>query len=167
MRVQLETRTEWQDTLAEQNGVDLLQSLYALHHQRDDTRPSMMEATNQGRHLYLCTWKEHQNNNEYLKVFQNAVDAINDSGRMAGATIRGLNLVCQEQRINYAVLPAEIKVDWNLIPNPKKTDLNNEAQERYLTALAASGLNNKRHRRLSRLRKGLISFPKTWWSYTR
>ena len=71
----------------------------------------MMEVTNQVRHLYLCTQKEHQSNTEYLKVFQNAVDAINDSGGMAGATIRGLNLVCQEQSIDYAAMPAEIKVD--------------------------------------------------------
>ena len=50
MRAQLEAWTEWRDTLAEQNGVELLRSLYALHHQQDDTRPSMMEATNQDRH---------------------------------------------------------------------------------------------------------------------
>ena len=86
MRAQLEAQTERQDTLAEQNGVELLQSLYALHHQQDDTRPSMMEVTNQDQHLYLCTQKEHQSDTEYLKVFQNAVDAINDSGGMAGAT---------------------------------------------------------------------------------
>ena len=67
---------------------------------------------------------------------------------MAGATVRGLNLVCQEPSIDYAALPTEIEVDGNLIPNPKKTALNNEAQERYLAALAVSGLNNKRHGRL-------------------
>ena len=32
MRAQLEARTEWSDTLADQNGVELLRSLYALHH---------------------------------------------------------------------------------------------------------------------------------------
>ena len=67
---------------------------------------------------------------------------------MARATIHGLNLVCQEQGIDYAALPAEIKQDGNPVLNPKKTALNNEVQERYLAALAASGLCNKRHRRL-------------------
>ena len=47
MRAQLEARTERQDTLAEQDGVKLLRSLCALHHQQDDTKPSMMEVTNQ------------------------------------------------------------------------------------------------------------------------
>ena len=145
MRVQLEARTEWSDTLADQNGVELLRSLFALHHQQDDTRPGMMEVTNQDRHLYLCTQKEHQNNTEYIKAFQNAIDAINDSGGMPGATIRGLNLVCQEQSIDYAALPAEIEVNGTMVPNPKKTALSNEAQERYRAALAASGLSSKRH----------------------
>ena len=54
----------------------------------------MMEVANKDRHLYLCTKKEHQSNVEFLKVFQNAIDAINDSGGLAGATRRGLNLVC-------------------------------------------------------------------------
>ena len=96
IRAQLEARTEWNDTLADQDGVELLRSLYALHHQQDDTRPSMMEVTTADRHLYLCTQKDYQSDTEYLKVFQNAVDAINDSGGMAGATLRALNLVCSE-----------------------------------------------------------------------
>ena len=43
MRVQLEGRSEWQGTLAKQNGVELLRSFYALHHKQDDTRPRMQE----------------------------------------------------------------------------------------------------------------------------
>ena len=96
----------------------------------------MMEVVNQDRPLYLCTQKEHQSDVKFIKAFQNAVDAINDSGGMARATMRGLNLVCQERGIDYAVLPAEIEQDGEMIPNSKKAVLNAEAQERYLTALA-------------------------------
>ena len=71
----------------------------------------MMEVVNQDRHLYLCTQKEHQSDVEFLKVFQNAIDIINGAGVLAGATMRGLNLVCQEQGIEYAALPAEIEQD--------------------------------------------------------
>ena len=71
----------------------------------------MMEAVNQDRHLYLCTQKEHQSDVEFIKAFQNAVDAINDSGGMAGATMHDLNTVCQERGIDYAALPAKIKQD--------------------------------------------------------
>ena len=80
-----------------------------MHYQQHDTRPSMMEVTNQDR--------------------QNAVDAINDSDGKAGAMIRALNLVCAEQGLNYATLPAEVEVDETMVPNPKKTALSNEAQE--------------------------------------
>ena len=53
IHAQLEARPEWQETLADQNGVEILRSLYALHHQQDDTKPSMMEVVNQDRHFYL------------------------------------------------------------------------------------------------------------------
>ena len=88
----------------------------------------MMEVVNQDRPLYLCTQKEHQSDVKFIKAFQNAVDAINDSGRMAGATMRGLNIVCQEQGIDYAALPAEIEQDGEMIANPKKAALNAKAQ---------------------------------------
>ena len=42
-RAQLESRPEWEQTLAKQNGVKLLKLLYALHHKQDDPRPSMQE----------------------------------------------------------------------------------------------------------------------------
>ena len=58
-----------------------------------------------------------------------STDAINDAGEMAGATVRGPELVCQEQGIDCAALPQEIKQDGVMILNPKKTALNNEAQE--------------------------------------
>ena len=105
----------------------------------------MMEVVNQDRHPYLCTQKEHQSNIEYIKTFQNAGDAINDSDGMAGATMRGINLVCQERGINYAALSTEIEQDGEMMPNPKKAALNAKAQERYLAALAASALRNKHH----------------------
>ena len=123
-----------------------------------------MEVVNQDRYLYLCTKKEHQSDVEFIKVFQNAVDAINDSGRMAGATMRGLDLVCQEQDIEYAALPAEIEQDGEMIPNPKNAALNAETQEWYLAALAASVLHNKRHCRLKMkiTNKWVTERPRTW-----
>ena len=51
----VEGRSEWEEALAEQNGVKLLKSLYALHHKENDTRPSMLEVIEQDRQLYLCT----------------------------------------------------------------------------------------------------------------
>ena len=80
MHVQLEGRPEWQETLAEQNGIELLKTLYALHHKQDDTRPSMLEVVEQDRQPYLCTQREHQSNVDFAKTFKNAIDAINDSG---------------------------------------------------------------------------------------
>ena len=59
--------------------------------------------------------------------------------------MRGLNLVCQEQGIDYPALPAEIEQDGKMIANPKKATLNAKVKERYLAARATS---NKRHRRL-------------------
>ena len=79
MRAQLEAGPEWQDSLAEQNGVELLESLYGLHHKQDDTRPSMMEVVNQDRQLYLCTQRENQSDADFIKAFKNDIDAINDS----------------------------------------------------------------------------------------
>ena len=64
---------------------------------------------------------------------------------MAGATVRGLNLVCLERGINYEALPPEIEQDGEMILNPKKAALNAETQERYLAALAASALHNNWH----------------------
>ena len=127
----------------------------------------MMEVVNQDRHLYLCTQKEHQSDVNYIKVFQNAADIINDSGVMTGATMRGLHLVCQERGINDAALPTKIKQDGEMITNPKKAALNTEAQERCLAALAASALHSKRHGRLkteittSGLQRGWIFSPRT------
>ena len=80
MRVQLKSRPEWNKALAEQNGVKLLIALHALHHKQDDTQPSMWEIIEQDRQLYLCTQKQKQSDIEYLKAFQNAVDAINKAG---------------------------------------------------------------------------------------
>ena len=88
----------------------------------------MVEVANQDRHLCLCAQKGNQSDVEFLKIFQNAIDTINDSGELAGATIRGLNLVCQEQGIDYAALPAEIEQDGEMIANPKKAALNAKAQ---------------------------------------
>ena len=104
-----------------------------------------MEVVNQDCYLYLYTQKEHQSEVEYIKRFQNTIYAINGSGGLAGATMCGFNLVCQEQGINYAVLPPAIEQDGKMIPNPKKASLNAEAQERYLAALAASALHNNWH----------------------
>ena len=59
--------------------------------------------------------------------------------------MRGLELVCQEQGIDYAALRQEIEQDGVMICNPKRTALNAEAQDKYLAALVASGLHNKRH----------------------
>ena len=56
----------------------------------------MMEVVDQDRHLYLCTQKENQSDVEFIKAFQNTVDVINDSGGMDWATMRGLDLICQE-----------------------------------------------------------------------
>ena len=155
MRAQLEGRPEWQETLAEQNVVELLKLLYALHHKKDDTRPSMLEVVGQDRQLYLCTQREPQSDVDFTKMFKNAIDTINDSGGMTGATVCGLNLICQEQGINYAALPPEIEQDGEMIPNSKKAAVNAEAQERYLAALVASALHNKRHRRLKNKVKNL------------
>ena len=124
IRAQLKARPEWYDTLAEHNGVELLKSLYALHYQQDDTKPSMIEVADQDRQLYLCTQIENKSNVEFIKAFQNAIDTINDSGGMPGATMRGLNLVFQERGIKYVALPAEIEQNGEMIPNAKKAALN-------------------------------------------
>ena len=59
--------------------------------------------------------------------------------------MRDLELVFQEQGIDYAALLQEIEQDGVMIYKPKNTALYAEAQDRYLAALAASGLHNKRH----------------------
>ena len=155
MRAQLEGRPEWQETLAKQNGVELLRSLYALHHKQDNTRPSILEVVNQDRQLYLCTQRQDQSDADYIKTHKNTMNAINDADGIAGATVRGLELVCQEQGIDYAAFTQEIEQDGVMIPIPKKTALSAEAQDRYLAALAASGLHNKRYGRLKNKIKNL------------
>ena len=60
MRAQLESRPEWTETLAEQNGVELLNSMHTLHHKQDDTKPGTWEIMEQDYQLYLCTQKQNQ-----------------------------------------------------------------------------------------------------------
>ena len=100
------------------------------------------------RQLCLCTQRQDQSDVDYIKTYRNAIDAINDANGMAGATAHGLELVCQEQGIEYTALPQEIDQDGVMIPNPKKVDLNVKARERYLAALATSELHPRRHGRL-------------------
>ena len=78
MHTQLEARPEWQHTLAKQNSVKLLKSLYALHHKQDDSSPSMLEVVDQDRRLYLCTQREHQSDVDFIKTFKNTIDAIEE-----------------------------------------------------------------------------------------
>ena len=80
---------------------------------------------------------------------------IDDTGGIAGATVHNLELVCQEQGIDYVALLQEIEQDGAMIPNPKKTALNAKAQDRYLAAVMASRLHNKRHRQLKNEIKNL------------
>ena len=46
----------------------------------------MWKIIEQDCQLYLCTQKQNQSDIEYMKAFQNAVDAINEAGGRAGAT---------------------------------------------------------------------------------
>ena len=114
MRAQLEGRPEWHETL-----VELLKSLYALHHKQDDTRPIMLEVVEQDCQLYSCTQRQDQSNVDFIKTCKNVINAINDAGGIAGATVRGLELVCREQGIDYTALPQEIEQDGVMIPNPE------------------------------------------------
>ena len=70
MRAQLESRPEWEQTLAKQNDVKLLKPLYALHHKQDDSRPIMQEVVELDRQLYLCTKRQDQSDVEYIKAFR-------------------------------------------------------------------------------------------------
>ena len=137
MRSQLESQLEWDETLAAQNGVELLKSMYALHHKQDDSRPIMQEVVELDQQLYLCTQRQNQSNVDYMKAFKNAIDAINSAGGLAGVTARAIELVCQEQGLEYTSFPHEVMEDSVMIPNPKKIAIEAEAREQYLLSGAS------------------------------
>ena len=134
--------------LAEQNFIDILKSLHALHHNQDNTIPSMWEITGQDQHLYLCAQNQNQSGVDYLKGFQDAVDAINEAGGRVGTTPCSVELVGQEQDIAYTDLPQKIEPeDRRTIPNPKKIESEVKATDRYLWTLAMTRLDGRRHRK--------------------
>jgi hypothetical protein len=100
----------------------------------------MWEIVASDRQLALCTQKPNQSDLEYVKVFQRVVNSINEAGGQAGAALRSIKLVCDEQNLVFKVLPAEVgDGKGNLITNPKKTAVLAEASERYLASMAFSG----------------------------
>ena len=84
----------------------------------------------------LCTQKQGQSATEFLQTFQSAADAIDEAGGTAGVNSRSIELVCSEQKINFA----DVKGD-----SAKKLAIIKEAKNRYLAAAAFTALYNGTH----------------------
>ena len=119
-----------------QDGIGLIREMHALHHLQDGARPGMWKIVLQDRNMYLYTQKQGQSDTEYLRAFQGAVDAIDEAGGAAGVNHRSIELVCNEQKIRFC----DIKID-----ETKKAAVIKEAKNRYIAAVAFTGLYNGTH----------------------
>ena len=119
-----------------QDGIGLIREMRALHHLQDGARSGMWEIVLQDRNMMLCTQKQGQSDTDYLRAFQGAADAIDEARGAAGVNHRSIELVCNEQKINFA----DIKID-----KAKKQAVIKEAKNRYLAAVTFTGLYNGTH----------------------
>ena len=74
---------------------------------------------------------------DYLRAFQANTDAINLAGGYVGGIIAAAKLVAKEQELNY-----------KMAEPLKQANIMEEAAERYLVALAFTGLNSEGHTQL-------------------
>ena len=130
-RALVEGRPTWPDIKFAQDGIGLIREMHALHHLQDGARPGMWEIVLQDRNMYLCTQKQGQSDTEYLRAFQGSVDAIDEAGRAAGVNHCSIELVCNKQNIKFC----DVKID-----EIKKAAVIKEAKNRYLAAIAFTGL---------------------------
>ena len=111
----------------------LLKAIHRLCNQQDGRATGLMEIVTLERSLALNV-QEKRSEVNYLQAFKAIADDINLAGGYAGDSIAAVKLVAKKQGLDYKATEGV-----------KQAVIVKEVAKRYLTALAFTGLNSKRH----------------------